>query len=82
MFDAIELAVREMKKAKNVRKAIVLVSDGGDNRSRTTFHQIKNLMQEADVQMYSMGIFDDEESRKRPRRGAGRTETPGRTYSS
>lgn len=71
LFDAIELAVREMKKAKNARKAIVILSDGGDNRSRMTFQSIKSLMQEADVQMYSMGIFDDayegNVSPKRPR---------------
>jgi VWFA-related protein len=56
-----------MKKAKNTRKVIVILSDGGDNRSRVTFQSIKSLMQEADVQMYSMGIFDEEESKKRPR---------------
>jgi Ca-activated chloride channel family protein len=71
LFDAIELAVREMKKAKNARKAIVILSDGGDNRSRMTFQSIRNLMQESDVQMYSMGIFDDAQegnaSAKRPR---------------
>jgi VWFA-related protein len=67
LFDAIEMAVREMKKAKNQRKAIVILSDGGDNRSRMTFKGVKNLMQEADVQMYSMGIFDLTDSPKRPR---------------
>ncbi len=71
LFDAIELAVRQMKKAKNARKAIVILSDGGDNRSRRTFQSIRNLMQESDVQMYSMGIFDEaldgNASSKRPR---------------
>lgn len=71
LFDAIDLAVRQMKKAKNARRAIVILSDGGDNRSRMTFQSIKNLMQESDVQMYSMGIFDEaldgNTSSKRPR---------------
>jgi Ca-activated chloride channel family protein len=71
LFDAIDLAVRQMKKAKNARKAIVILSDGGDNRSRMTFSSIRNLMLESDVQMYSMGIFDDgsegNASAKRPR---------------
>jgi len=71
LFDAIELAVRQMKKARNARKAIVILSDGGDNRSRMTFQSIRNLMQESDVQMYSMGIFDEagegNGSAKRPR---------------
>jgi Ca-activated chloride channel family protein len=67
LFDAIELAVRQMKNAKNERKAIVIVSDGGDNRSRLTFHEVKNLMLEAGVLMYSMGIFDPSDSPKLPR---------------
>jgi VWFA-related protein len=67
LFDAIEMAVRQMKKAKNQRKAIVILSDGGDNSSRMTFKSVKSLMQEADVQMYSMGIFDPSDSPKRPR---------------
>ncbi len=36
LLDAVELGVREMKKAKNPRKALVVVSDGGDNHSRYT----------------------------------------------
>jgi Ca-activated chloride channel homolog len=67
LFDAIELAVRQMKNAKNERKAIVIVSDGGDNRSRLTFHEVKNVMLEAGVLMYSMGIFDPSDSPKLPR---------------
>jgi Ca-activated chloride channel homolog len=67
LFDAIEMAVREMKHARNQRKAIVVVSDGGDNRSRITFGGIKNLMREADVQMYSMGIFAPVGTPKLPR---------------
>ncbi len=67
LFDAIELGVRQMKQAKNPRKAIVIFSDGGDNRSRLTLRGIRNLMTEADLQMYSMGIFDAEDSPKRPR---------------
>lgn len=67
LFDAIAMAVGQMKLAKHQRKAIVIVSDGGDNRSRTTYHAIRNLMREADVQMYSMGIFDPTDSPKRPK---------------
>ncbi len=67
LFDAIDLAIRQMKRAKNARKALVILSDGGDNRSRMTFSAVKHLLQEADVQMYSMGIFDVSDSPKRPK---------------
>jgi Ca-activated chloride channel family protein len=65
LLDAIHLALVQMKSARHDRKALVIVSDGGDNRSRYTVGQIKNAMLESDVQVYSMGIFDPEDQRKR-----------------
>lgn len=58
MLDAAELALHEMKKAKNPRKAIVIVSDGGDNNSKYTAKEIQSLVREADVQIYAMGVFE------------------------
>jgi len=67
LLDAIHMAILQMKKARNSRKAIVIVSDGGDNCSRYSVGQIKNALLESDVQVYAMGIFDPEDSpKKRP----------------
>jgi len=65
LLDAIYLALHEMKKARNPRKAILIVSDGGDNSSRYTESEIKNLVREADVQIYAIGIFEPIASRGR-----------------
>ncbi len=65
LLDAIHMASVQMKNAHNLRKAIVILSDGGDNRSRYTSSEIKNTLLESDVQVYAMGIFDPDESRKR-----------------
>ena len=61
LLDAIHMAMGEMKHAHNTRKALVIVSDGGDNRSRHTEREIKGAMLESDVQVYAMGIFDPED---------------------
>ena len=66
LLDAIRLALVQMKQARNPRKAIVIVSDGGDNRSRSTAREIKNAMRESDVQIYAMGIFDQAPDAKLP----------------
>ncbi len=58
MLDAIDAGLLEMKKAKNSRKAIVIVSDGGDNQSHYTPAEIEALVREADVQIYAMGVFE------------------------
>ena len=60
LFDAIHMALEVMKGASHERKALVIFSDGGDNRSRRTFTAIKSDVLEADVQLYAMGIFDAE----------------------
>lgn len=65
LLDAIHMALTEMKDARSLRKAIVIFSDGGDNRSRYTEGEIKAAMREADVQVYSMGIFDPDDQPKR-----------------
>jgi Ca-activated chloride channel homolog len=58
MLDAISLGLREMKEARNSRKAIVVISDGGDNHSQYTSAQIEALVRAADVQVYAMGVFE------------------------
>lgn len=58
LLDGVYLAMSHMKKAKNPRKAILVLSDGGDNSSRYTESEIKNLVREADVQIYAIGIFE------------------------
>jgi VWFA-related protein len=59
------MALHKMRKATNKRKALLIISDGGDNSSRYTESEIKNLVREADVQIYAIGIFEPISSRGR-----------------
>ena len=65
LLDAIYLALTETKAAHNTRKAIVVLSDGGDNWSRHSLHAVKNALLESDVQVYAMGIYDSDYLQKR-----------------
>jgi Ca-activated chloride channel homolog len=65
LLDALYMAMDHMKKARNPRKAILVLSDGGDNSSRYTQSEIKNLVREADVQVYAIGIFEAVHARGR-----------------
>jgi Ca-activated chloride channel homolog len=47
-----------MTHARYQRKALLVISDGGDNHSRYTEGEVKSAFKEADVAMYSVGIFD------------------------
>jgi len=65
LLDGVYLSMNQMKKARNPRKAILIISDGGDNSSRYTESEIKNAVREADVQIYAIGIFEPMSSRGR-----------------
>jgi Ca-activated chloride channel homolog len=65
LLDAVYMALNKMKKAHNPRKALLIISDGGDNSSRYTESEIKNRVREADVQTYAIGIFEPVASRGR-----------------
>jgi Ca-activated chloride channel family protein len=65
LLDGVYMAMNQMKKAHNPRKAILIISDGGDNSSRYTETEVKNAVREADVQIYAIGIYEKMESRGR-----------------
>jgi Ca-activated chloride channel family protein len=58
LLDAIQMGVRKMKNAKYGKKALLIISDGGDNHSRYNEKDIKSLAKESDVMIYSIGLFD------------------------
>jgi VWFA-related protein len=58
LLDAVHLGLHEMKNGRNPRKALLIISDGGDNHSRYTAKEIQGLVREADVQIYAMGVFE------------------------
>ena len=58
LLDAIYYGIAKMNDAHHERKALLVVSDGGDNRSRYTEGEVRAQVREADVEIYSIGIFD------------------------
>jgi Ca-activated chloride channel homolog len=58
LLDAIYMGISKMRQAKYPKKALLIISDGGDNHSRYTENEIKALVKEADVMIYAIGIYD------------------------
>ncbi len=57
LLDAVYLALHYMKGAKNHRKALLVISDGGDNDSRYSERETRKMVQEADTWIYAIGIY-------------------------
>jgi VWFA-related protein len=66
MIDAVYMAMNEIKKSTKQRKALILVSDGGDNNSRYSVGELRTVLQESEVLVYSVGMF-----------GSGGDDNPG-----
>ena len=72
LLDAIMLALHEVKKSGKTRKALLIISDGGDNASRYTAGEVRGRVRESDVLIYAIGIFEPFGSRGRsPEESAG-----------
>jgi len=58
LLDAIYLGLRKMRSARYPRKALIIISDGGDNHSRYSERDIRAAVKEADVMIYAIGTYD------------------------
>ncbi|MGA3099713.1 MAG: VWA domain-containing protein [Bryobacteraceae bacterium] len=80
LLDAVVLGLHEMKKSKLTRKALLIISDGGENNSRYNDRELRNLVRESDVLIYAIGVFGGGSSREEfegPRYMAGMVEQSG-----
>ena len=83
LIDAIYLALNQMKKSRKSRKALIVISDGGENNSRFTPSELQSFVRESDVLIYTIGVFGSGEGAAYERHtllGQISTETGGRAF--
>jgi Ca-activated chloride channel homolog len=56
LYDAVYLGLEKMKQAHNPKKAMLLITDGEDTRSRYSLVNVRHAVKESDVQIYAIGI--------------------------
>lgn len=71
LLDAIYFGVAEMRQARYRRRALLIISDGGDNHSRYTEREVRNAVRESDVQLFAIGIFSPLSARYSPEEASG-----------
>jgi Ca-activated chloride channel homolog len=71
LLDAVYLALTEIRKSRKSRKALLIISDGGDNDSRHRARELGQLVLESDALIYVMGIYDPLEARSTPEEASG-----------
>jgi Ca-activated chloride channel family protein len=58
LLDAVCLAMESLKHARYGRKALLILSDGGDNHSRYSEAEIRSRVRESDLWIYAIGIYE------------------------
>ena len=71
LLDAIYCGLAKMRGAKYQRRALLIVSDGGDNHSRYGESELRALIKESDVMLYAIGIYDHYFASEEERLGPG-----------
>jgi VWFA-related protein len=55
LYDGVYMATNEIRKSKLIKKALILISDGGENNSRYTLAELQNGLRETDALLYAIG---------------------------
>ena len=71
------MGLQHLKKAKNPRRALLVVSDGGDNNSRYTLRELAALAAESDTQIFSICLWEKPQTPEEAQ-GPGAPEQAGR----
>ncbi|MEO7146238.1 MAG: VWA domain-containing protein, partial [Bryobacteraceae bacterium] len=66
LYDAISAALTHLEKGQRGRKALIVVSDGGDNYSRHNFPQTLRAVEESRATVYTVGVFDEDDPDRNP----------------
>ncbi len=66
LYDAMALAVNHMKMGSRQRKALVVLSDGGDNASLIKLDEVLQMAQQSGATIYCIGIYDEYQKDKNP----------------
>src|SRR5438876_3455968 len=66
LYDAVKLALDHLKDGSRQRKALVVLSHGGDNASVTKIEDVLTLAQQSSATIYCIGIYDPFQKDRNP----------------
>lgn len=66
LYDALSAALDQVEQGSRARKAVIVLSDGGDNASRATLDQVLARARRSNVTVFTIGLFDDDDADRNP----------------
>jgi VWFA-related protein len=66
LYDAVIAGLEQLGKGRQTRKALVLISDGGDTASAHTRREMMDMVEHSPATIYAVGIYDEEDPDRAP----------------
>jgi len=66
LYDAVSDALAHLQRSRREKRALVVISDGGDNASKHTLSQVLQDVGRSDVTIYTIGLFDESDPDRNP----------------
>jgi Ca-activated chloride channel homolog len=63
LYDAIVASLEHIKKGRRDKKILLVITDGDDDASRSSFSKMMQMAKESDASIYAIGIFSKEDRR-------------------
>jgi VWFA-related protein len=67
LYDAVIAALQHLDLRQASKKALILISDGGDNLSQHTLAEVLRMAQSANVAIYTIGLLNEESADQNPK---------------
>jgi Ca-activated chloride channel family protein len=66
LYDAVVKALERLQAGNQDKKALIVISDGGDNASKHNLAELLKMAEQSSALVYAIGIFDEEDQDRNP----------------
>lgn len=67
LYDAVAEALQDLQKGERDKKALIVISDGGDNASKFSLDRVLKLAEESNAVIYTIGVFSEDDPDRNPK---------------
>jgi Ca-activated chloride channel homolog len=67
LYDAIVAALQGLQKGEREKKALIVISDGGDNASQATLDRVLRMAEQSSAVIYTIGVFAEDDPDRNPK---------------
>jgi VWFA-related protein len=67
LYDAVIEALQGLQKGERDKKALIVISDGGDNASHSSLDRVLKMAEESSAVIYTIGVFSEDDPDRNPK---------------